>query len=124
MKLEPLIYVSDLFKSANFYNTILGFKLGKYYPSKDNPTYVSVFLRDYKLMLCLVRESNNKFHPQGLGVSGVQFFIKVDNVDEVYQKIKDKVKIIDDIESKNWGDREFTIQDPDGYLISFYTPIT
>lgn len=73
-------------------------------------------------MLVVVREINQKFHPNGLGGSGVQLFIEVKDVDSVYQKVKAKVKIIDEIENKSWGDREFTLQDPNGYLISFYTP--
>lgn len=38
-----------------------------------------------------------------------------------WKEIKDKTKVIDKIEAKNWGDKEFTITDPNGYLISFYT---
>jgi len=123
MKLEPLIYVSDLQKSIDFYTNILGFRLGELYPSKDNPSYAPVFIGEYKLMLCLARESNKKFYPQGLGGSGSQLFIQVEKVDEIYQKVKSNVEIVDDIETKAWGDREFTIKDPDGYLITFYSPV-
>jgi len=121
MKLEPLIYVSDLQKSIGFYINILGFRLDELYPSKDNPSYAPIFIGDYKLMLCLARETNKKFYMKGLGGSGLQLFIQVDKVDEIYQKVKSNVEIIDDIETKSWGDREFTIKDPDGYLITFYT---
>lgn len=122
MKLEPLIYVSNLEKSINFYSVILGFRLGELYPDRNNPTYAPTFIGDYKLMLCSARDSNHKFYPNGLGGTGVQFFIQVDKVDKIYQKIRNKIMLIDEIETKTWGDREFTIKDPDGYLISFYTP--
>ncbi len=122
MKLEPLIYVSNLQRSIDFYTKILGFRLRDLYPSKDNPSYAPIFIGDYKLMLCLARKSNKKFYSHGLGGSGLQLFIRVNQVDEIYQKIKGKVEIVDEIETKTWGDREFTIKDPDGYLISFYTP--
>lgn len=123
MKLEPLIYVSDLRKSVEFYTKILGFRSGEFYPSKNNPSYTPVFIGTYKLMLCLARESNRKFYPKGLGGSGLQLFVQADDVDEIYQKAKGKVQLIDGIETKSWGDREFTIKDPDGYLISFYKPV-
>ena len=122
MKLEPLIYVTDLKKSIDFYVNILEFKLGDLYPNKDEATYAPVFIDDYKLMLCLARKNNKKFHPNGLGGTGVQMFIRVEDVDKKYQEIKNKVTVIDEIETKSWGDREFTLKDPDGYLISFYTP--
>lgn len=120
MKAEPLLYISDLEKSVKFYTETLGFKLGMLYPDEKNATYASVFIEDSKLMLVLAREQNKKFYPNGLGGSGFQLFIQVDDVDIVYQKLKGKVVIVDEIETKSWGDREFTLKDPDGYLISFY----
>lgn len=83
MKLEPLLYVSNLQRSINFYTEILGFKLGPLHPDGNNPTYAPVFIGEYKLMLVLARGSNKKFYPEGLGGSGVQFFVQVQDVDEV-----------------------------------------
>ena len=123
MKLEPLFYVKNLQKSVNFYRGILEFNLGEYFPDKTNPTYIPVFIDNYKLMLCLARESNQKFYNKGLGGSGTQLFIQTEKVDDIWKKVKDKVEIFDNIETKPWGDREFTIKDPDGYLLTFYSTI-
>jgi catechol 2,3-dioxygenase-like lactoylglutathione lyase family enzyme len=120
--LEPLIYVSDLQKSIRFYSEVLGFHLGELFPDKDNPTYAPVFIGEYELMLCLTRESNLKFHPRGLGGTGVQLFVQVEDVNKEYANIKGKVELLDEIETKVWGDREFTLKDPDGYLVTFYSP--
>jgi catechol 2,3-dioxygenase-like lactoylglutathione lyase family enzyme len=60
MKLEPLIYVSDLKRSVDFYTETLGFALGELFPNQEKPTYAPVFIGDCKLMLVLVRESNKK----------------------------------------------------------------
>jgi uncharacterized glyoxalase superfamily protein PhnB len=73
-------------------------------------------------MLVAARKMNKKFYPKGLSGSGVQFFAQIENVDKKWKEIKNKVEIVDEIETKSWGDREFTIKDPDGYLISFYSP--
>ncbi|MFH0791670.1 MAG: VOC family protein [bacterium] len=122
MKLEPLLYVSDLNKSIKFYTDVLGFRLGELYPNSENPTYAPIFIGDNKLMIVIIRDTNKKFIQNNLGGSGVQFFIQVDGVDDTYTKIKNQVEILDEIETKPRGDREFTIKDLDGYLISFYTP--
>ncbi len=66
---------------------------------------------------------NHKLHPRGVDGSGVQFYIRVKNVDNFYEKFRNKVEIIDEIENKPWGDREFTFKDPDGYLISFFSKV-
>ncbi|OGM11422.1 hypothetical protein A2Z22_00895 [Candidatus Woesebacteria bacterium RBG_16_34_12] len=122
MKLEPLLYVSDFQKSIRFYSKVLGFELGELYPNKENPSYVPIFIGTSKLMLAQARKTNKKFYSKGLGGSGAQFFVQVNNVDKKWRQVKDKVEIIDEIETRDWGDREFTIKDPDGYLISFFTP--
>jgi uncharacterized glyoxalase superfamily protein PhnB len=122
MKLEPLIYVSDILKSIYFYRDILGFKMGELYPDRECPTYAPIFIGDYKLMLSQARDANKSLHQDHLGGSGLQIFVRVENVDGEYQRIKPQVKLVQDIETKPWGDREFTISDPDGYLISFYSP--
>ncbi|HJP62734.1 MAG TPA: VOC family protein [Mucilaginibacter sp.] len=43
----------------------------------------------------------------------------VDNVDEIYRefKVERKIEIVQDIESKHYGIREFSIIDNNGYLI-------
>ena len=122
MRLEPLLYVSDLKKSIKFYAEVLGFKLGELYPNQKNPTYAPILIGHCKLMLVAARETNKKFSPHGLGGSGVQFFIRADDVDKIYRRVKEKAVILDPIKTKSWGDREFTLKDLDGYLISFYSP--
>ncbi|WP_132315746.1 VOC family protein [Pseudobacteriovorax antillogorgiicola] len=53
---------------------------------------------------------------------GVFFTIEVDNVDEVYAKIRAKgVNIALDIRDEEWGDRHFAVTDPNGIGIDFVT---
>ncbi|MHA3963530.1 MAG: VOC family protein [Candidatus Thorarchaeota archaeon SMTZ1-45] len=47
--------------------------------------------------------------------------MRVEDVDILYERYQGNLEIIDDIENKPWGDREFTFKDPDGYLISFFS---
>ncbi len=122
MKLEPLLYVADLQSSIKFYKSI-GFSLGDLYPNRTQPTYAPVFVEGYKLMLVQGGDRIPSFHRHGVCGSGVQLFLQVAQVDEVYQRLKDRVKVADNIENKSWGDREFTIVDPDGYFITFYTSL-
>ncbi len=121
MKLEPLLYVADLSASIEFYIKVLGFNLGELYPSKEQATYAPIFIDAHKLMLVQGGDRVPSFHKHGACGSGVQLFVKSQDVDEVYERLKEKVKVVDDIEDKTWGDREFTIADPDGYFITFYS---
>ncbi len=121
MKIEPLLYVTDLRSSITFYQQVLGFALGELYPNEERATYAPIVIDGHKLMLVQGGDRVPAFHKHGMCGSGIQLFIQVPRVDEAYDRLKDKVKVLDEIEDKMWGDREFTIADPDGYLLTFYS---
>jgi len=124
MKLEPMIYTNDIANSIKFYRDTLGFEIDEYYPNDETPTWIAVRIGNDRLGIGRTfPDIKYKLHPRGVDGSGVQFYIKVTDVDEFYEKFRNKVEIIDDIENKSWGDREFTFKDPDGYLVSFYSKI-
>ena len=64
------------------------------------------------------------FYPFG---NGINFQLEVDNLDEIYNNFKNaNYKITFDIEENRYrqedkllGNKEFLIQDPDGYLLRF-----
>lgn len=122
MKLEPLLYVSNLQASVKFYCQVLRFDFGEYYPDESSATYASILIDGNKLRLVQGGERIPSFHKHGPCGSGIQLFVQVPNVDDVYSRVQGRVEVADEIEDKQWGDREFTVRDPDGYLISFYTP--
>ena len=51
--------------------------------------------------------------------ASARFNFDVENVDELWEKIKDKVTVVEAIETMPYGSRKFTIADPDGNEISF-----
>ncbi|MFX0095575.1 MAG: VOC family protein [Candidatus Hodarchaeota archaeon] len=125
MKLEPMIYTTNIEIAITFYRDTLGFEIDEYYPNEDHPTWVCVRIGNDRFGIGKTfSDIKYKLHPRGVDGSGVQFYIRVTNVDNIYEKYRNKVEIIDDIEDKPWGDREFTFKDPDGYLISFFTRIS
>lgn len=123
MKLEPLLSVAHLRASIEFYQKILSFELRDPYPNEEQPTYAPIFIGKYKLRLVQGGERIPMFHKDGICGSGIQLFIQVSDVDEVYERVRHQVEIVDALASKTWEDKEFTIIDPDGYLLSFYTPL-
>ena len=51
---------------------------------------------------------------------------RVDNVDEVYERIKDSIdgKLVQQPTNMPWGNRSLLFRDPDGNLINFFTPLS
>lgn len=121
----PELSVTNLNESLNFYKT-LGFKI-----EYERPENKFAFISLGKIQFMLQEISNNDkwaiaplTYPFG---NGINFQLEVDNLDKIYNNLKDKnYKITFDIE-ENWyrqddkllGNKEFLIQDPDGYLLRF-----
>ena len=122
----PELSVSNLNESLKFYVNSIGFKIE--YQRPENK-FVFISYQGTQFMLQELEE-NEKWsigelkHPYG---NGVNFQIEVSNVEKIYDALKTSgYKIAFDIE-ENWyrqdnkllGNKEFLIQDPDGYLLRF-----
>lgn len=121
--LIPELRVSNIEKSKEFYLK-LGFKVmyerkeDKFYflQLENNQIMVEEDLKEWK--------TGELEYPFGRGIN---LSMKVSNVDELYRKIKEeKLTIFEELKSKKYKvgneisyNKEFLIQDPDGYLLRF-----
>ncbi|HVE91999.1 MAG TPA: hypothetical protein VNE62_06840 [Actinomycetota bacterium] len=55
--------------------------------------------------------------------TGIQFYLMVDNVDDVVGRIPIGVARPWPVQDKPWGLRELTLRTPSGYLLTFAQPI-
>ncbi len=46
-----------------------------------------------------------------------------DSVQAVYEQVKDKIVCEFGVEEREWGARELTVSDPDGYFVTFTEPL-
>lgn len=124
-KIIPELSVTNLENSLKFYKTA-GFKLE--YDRPENK-FAFISLGEIQFMLQQISD-NDKWNISPLSYpfgNGINFQLEVDNLDEIYNNFKNaNYKITFDIE-ENWyrqddkllGNKEFLIQDPDGYLLRF-----
>lgn len=121
----PEFDVFNLEESLNFYVDLLGFKV-VYDRQEDKFAFLQ--LEKIQLMIQEINVENNKWetgkleYPLGRGIN---FQIDVTNIDEIYNKLKEKnYKIFQEME-EHWyrkdntmlGCKEFLVQDPNGYLL-------
>ena len=128
-KTIPELSVTNLENSLKFYKTA-GFKLE--YDRPENK-FAFISLGEIQFMLQQISD-NDKWNISTLSYpfgNGINFQLDVDNLDEIYNNFKNtNYKITFDIE-ENWyrqddkllGNKEFLIQDPDGYLLRFSTEL-
>lgn len=121
----PELSVTNLENSLNFYKTA-GFKV-EYDRLESKFAFIS--LDKIQFMLQEVSD-NDKWDVAHLSYpfgNGINFQLEVENLDKIYNNFKNSdYKITFDTE-ENWyrqnnkllGNKEFLIQDPDGYLLRF-----
>lgn len=123
MKLNAGIITSKLAESKAFYINILGFGV-----TFENEFYLLLHTPDKKSEISFLLPNHPSqqplFHKPFAG-EGMYLTIEVDNVDKIYNEIKQKDVIIKiDIRNEPWGDRHFAIEDPNGIGIDIvqYSP--
>ena len=111
MKFEKsitILYSADIVKSLDYYTEKLGFDQEWEWDSP--PTFGGVSKDDVAIFFC----------EKGQGNPGTWLCIMVDNVDEYYERIKNKgAKIVALPQTKEWNMREMLVEDPDGHIIRF-----
>ena len=121
--LIPELSVSNIDISKKFYLD-LGFKIR--YERKENK-FCSLQLEGNQIM---IEENNDNWntvkleHPYGRGIN---LSMTVSNIEKMYEILKEKnIKFFLDLEIHEYRiddkisyDKEFLIQDPDGYLLRF-----
>lgn len=98
----PELPVTDVEKAQRYYRDVLGCTIEWTYPDKD---IGAVSNGETALFF---RKRTESFEP-------TIHWIYTEDVDDLYEKlVKAGADIVDDIENKPWGHRQFTIKDLDG----------
>ncbi|WP_343555478.1 VOC family protein [Sphingobacterium sp.] len=110
--LNPILYTKNLDQTIQFYTEKLGFTCieknkGSNWSLLQNGTIEIMFS-----------------HPvESIAFETAQFtgslYLTLDDVDHLWESLKDNVKICYEIETFEWGMREFAIYDNNGYVLQF-----
>ena len=130
MKWNQMIPEFDVFsldETLHFYVDLIGFKV-VYDRPEDKFAFIE--FEDVQIMVQEIDPDSSKWdtgtldYPLGRGIN---FQIDVKNIDEIYNKLKEAdYKIFVDMEDHFYrkddemlGEREFLVQDPNGFLLRF-----
>jgi uncharacterized glyoxalase superfamily protein PhnB len=116
---SPTLAVRNMKETIQFYRGSLGFKMGMVFPDADNPEYADLS-RDGMVIMLIPAKNVGVGSKQKLGV-GVNLYIQIDgDIDEYYGQLKSKgVKVVVDIKDEPFGIRDFTVEDINGYKLTF-----
>ena len=119
--LSPLLFTKDLEKTISFYETILGFK-----KQGQLPNFASMRRDNAEIMFVQPTEEPEDFKDHDINE---EFFLKpkmtgniyifTENVDELWEFVKDKAKVKSSICDREYLMRDFCILDNNGYELVF-----
>ncbi|MEN5307183.1 VOC family protein [Chryseobacterium cucumeris] len=113
--LRPVFWTENLDETITFYMNVLGFTLmGR----NDDWQWASLRKNDIYIMLSQPNKHENNL---SIGFSG-SFYFNVNQVDDLWEDLKTKAKVCYEIETFEWGMREFAIYDNNGYILQFGEP--
>ena len=120
MKLNAGIITAKLTESKEFYTKVLGFGV-----SFENDFYLLMHTPDKSMEISFLQPnhpSQRSIFQSPFNGKGVYLTIEVEEVDKVYEKIKNQGAAIEiAIRNEPWGDRHFAIVDPNGIGIDIVT---
>lgn len=125
--LTPELYCSDYVKSLVFYTSVLGFQV---LYAREEEGFAMLEREGARLMIDLIGETRTwetgpLEKPYGRGIN---LQIQTSNVDALYLNVqKSGVSVFLEMEEKWYraddiyvGNKQFLVQDPDGYLLRFF----
>jgi uncharacterized glyoxalase superfamily protein PhnB len=117
--ISPTLAVRDMKATLDYYVNMLGFKAGMTFPSLDEPEYADIS-KDGMVLMFVPTKNLGITSGEKLG-TGVNLYLQIDgDIDVYYYQLKKRgVNITVDIKDEPYGIRDFTVQDPDGYLLTF-----
>ena len=104
----PELPVADVERAQQYYKDTLGFEIGWLYPDKG----IGAVLRDKTTIF--FRRRNPPFEP------AIHWLFAPD-IDATYRELQSfGANIVDPLEMKPWGIRQFTVEDLDGNIFYFH----
>jgi catechol 2,3-dioxygenase-like lactoylglutathione lyase family enzyme len=109
--IEARLHVADVARSVAFYRSTLGFEIGTLWP-EDSPQ-LAILSRD-RVRLQL---GSNTGTPGSAQHSGCTLWLDVDELSELYARVRERVGVEWGPDVYFYGRREFAFRDPDGHVI-------
>ena len=122
-KAFPVLYVSDLRRSVEFY-ALLGYEQTYQFPLDGDPHYVGLERGDSSLGL-----ASTSWPEAQLGITvgtapRFELFVYVDDVEAQLERLRAAgCKILQEPASMPWGERQAYAADPDNNPVALATPI-
>ena len=111
-KLTPMLESHDMQATLKFYTEVLNFTCDV---KLDDLTWLTLRKDEIEIMFC----SPNKHRNIPKSIMSGSLYINTNEVETLWESLKDQCEICYPLEDFDYGMREFAIYDNNGYLLQF-----
>jgi uncharacterized glyoxalase superfamily protein PhnB len=117
--ISPNIFVKNIDETIKFYEQ-LEFKLSMKVPDEGNLVWAMMTNGNVSFMFQTFESLGNDL-PEILRQDGgsLLLYIQIKEIRQYHDRLKDKVNILKELEKTFYGATEFSIQDINGYILTF-----
>lgn len=113
------IFINDINKTIDFYK-LLGFNVAMTVPKEGDITWAMMTCGNVTFMFQTFQSLGDDLPSISRQSGGsLLFYIKTSEIRKFFDQIKDKVKVVKGLEKTFYGATEFSIEDNNGYLLTF-----
>jgi uncharacterized glyoxalase superfamily protein PhnB len=120
--MELVMPVDDAGRAVSYYEHVVGAKPQYRLPQTQPLEWASLLLGEVEIMFWQ-KDAAQKEYTQPLPISekpaNFIAYIYVDDADAIYDRIRDRIKVIMAPKEQFYGVRELTVQDPFGHVLTF-----
>ena len=117
--LTPNIFVEDINETINFYKN-LGFAITMTVPEEGDLVWAMMSCGNVQFMFQTFDSLGDEIPAISREDGGsLLLYIQIKNIRQFHDKIKENVKIIKELEKTFYGATEFSVQDNNGYVLTF-----
>lgn len=109
----PMIHVPDVRATAAWYETIGFTVLETFGDEGELLSFAILSAGNTRLML------NQGGRPSTAERREVDLYVDIDQVDQLFASLRDRVQVVAELDDTDYGMREFIIRDPNGFWITF-----
>jgi uncharacterized glyoxalase superfamily protein PhnB len=117
-KIVPLLQVSSIGDTVGYYQDVLGFSLDFRWPDEGEPKWVGMSRGDVTMMFTIDLGTSSAPFIAEKG-NGVVLYILVEEVEPLFEELTSRGAIVVQELHDFGGRRQFSIADPNGYVIAF-----
>ncbi|MGE5308520.1 MAG: VOC family protein [Deltaproteobacteria bacterium] len=122
-KMVPDLVVDDVNSLVKLYKEDLGFETVSQYPRWGSLQWALLENKQRDMQFMFEKRTTVMEEIAGLKEKAaggrLTYYAEVDDIDGVYEKLKDRMKMVTDIYATSYGMDEFVAQDREGYVIVF-----